>query len=416
LWPAADVDDGPSSAASVAIADSAPRHSRRANRNPVLGWSWWPAICGVIVVWVLSRTLVTTIAIVTLRTEKGTLLGGHPFRQLFYQWDAVHFGLIASQGYFPGAIKDPGLPAFFPGYPALSRIAADILRPFGADAATLRGLLVVAAVGGLVAGVFVWRLAADRAGNRAGLAAASLLFFGPYALFLHASYSESTFLAFATAAWYAGVRKHWLTAGILCACASFTRANGLFLLAALVVMYVISRRRDHRRVVSWNVLALAFGGVGTVVYFVYLWQKTGRIFEWSYAQQVGWGRMLKTPWDSLQTSIFLVSNHPVPSARIQSLFDIVFAALVVIALVVLLARRSWPEAVFVFLTAVSLTSSVSFVSLARNTITLFPIPVAVGRASTRSIAGSYLYVVLLVVGAVFLAYNTHQFVLGAWAD
>jgi hypothetical protein len=381
------------------------------------------AIVGSVSLWAVSRALVTVIAMLSLQLDRGAALGGRPFALLLAQWDSVHFTTIAEHGYFPAAVADPGLPAFFPGYPLIARGAALLLAPFGTDAAVPRALALVAAVGAIVAGTMVWRIAAERAGRtgersgeRAGLAATTLLMFGPYALFLHASYSESTFLAFATGAWYAASRRRWLLAGVLCAGAGATRANGLFLLAALVVVYVVSRRRDGLRLLAPGLPAVLGGACGTLAYFGYLWHATGRADAWSHAQAVGWGRATSWPWEALQTSLSLTHAHPNESARIQSAFDVGFAALVVAVLVWFVVRRAWPEAVYVGLTAASLMTSVSFVSLGRNTLTLFPVVTALGGGAVRGLVGRGLWTGTLVVGVALLTFQTHQFALGLWAD
>ncbi|MFZ7089063.1 mannosyltransferase family protein [Curtobacterium sp. RRHDQ10] len=394
-------------------------HRDTAHRDTIRR-EWLRAIVGSLTLWAISRALVTAIAMTTLQRTRGAALGGRPFTALLAQWDSEHFATIAADGYFPAAADDPGLPAFFPGYPLLARGTAVLLAPLGTDAALPRALALVAALGAVVAGAFVWRVASTRTGERAGLAATALLFFGPYALFLHASYSESTFLAFATAAWWAGTRERWLLAGVLCAAAGATRVNGLFLLAALVVMSVVSRRRERRGLLGPGLPAVLVGACGTATYLVFLWVRTGRPDAWSHAQAVGWGRTLSWPWDALRTSVFLTHAHPNVSARIQAVFDIGFAALVVVVLAWFVARRSWPEAVLVGLTAASLMTSVSFVSLGRNMLTLFPVPIALGRGAARGdgvggLVGPVLWVGTLVVGVALLTFQTHQFALGLWA-
>ncbi|KQO62157.1 mannosyltransferase family protein [Curtobacterium sp. Leaf261] len=391
---------------------------------------WLVAAVGSIALWAVSRALVMTIAALSLQLDRGSLLGGRPRSALLAHWDSAHFTTIAERGYFPAAIADPGLPAFFPGYPMLVRALATVIGPGDVVAAIPLALEIVAAVGAVVAGTILWRSAAGTAvaadagraarrrspGDQAGLAATTLLFLGPYALFLHASYSESTFLAFAVGAWHAARTRHWLTAGLLCAGAGLVRANGMFLLAALVVVYVLSRRRDGLRVLAPGLPAVLVGACGTVAYFVYLWAETGRVDAWSHAQTVGWGRALSAPLAALRESVSLVHVHPNESARIQFVFDIGFAALLVLAVTWFVVRRAWPEAVYLGLTALSLVTSVSFVSLARNTLTLFPIVVAVGRGAERSMAGRVLWTAMLAVGLALLTFNTHQFALGLWAD
>jgi hypothetical protein len=372
---------------------------------------WLPALLGGAAMWTASRVLVTTIALVSQWAATGSLLGGRPFADLLARWDSAHFAAIAAHGYTAGSTDV----AFFPGYPMAARALSALLGPVSADPVPT-ALMLVAALGGLVAAVLLWRLTEVTAGRRAASVATLLFVVGPYAVFLHASYSESCFAAAAIGAWYLALRDRWTAAGLVTALAGTFRANGLFLLAALVVLYVVRRRAAGERIVAWPAAGLATGVLGFAGYMTALRVLTGRWDAWSVAQQEGWARTTSAPWTTFAATVQNVLHHPLVSARPQFLLDIVFAALLLGAVVWFLVRRRWAEATLLGLTAVSLMTSSTYVSLARNTLTLFPIWVALGAASQRHAVGRWVATGVLVVGVVLCTANTHQFTLGAWAD
>ncbi|MBT2501480.1 mannosyltransferase family protein [Curtobacterium sp. ISL-83] len=375
------------------------------------GGSWVRALLGGAAMWTASRILVTTIALVSQWAATGSLLGGRPFAELLARWDAGHFADIAARGYPLGSTDV----AFFPGYPILGRGVAAVIRPVTSDAVPV-AMMLVAGLGGLVAAVLLWRLTESTAGPRAAFLATLLFVVGPYAVFLHASYSESCFAAAAIGAWYCAVRERWWWAGIVTAVAGTFRANGLFLLAAIAVLYVTRRRAAGKPVVAWPALGVLIGVLGFAGYMLALWVQTGRLDAWSEAQQHGWGRVTSTPWTALADTVQAVLHHPLASARPQFLLDIVFAVLLLVAVGYFVARRRWAEAVLLGLTLVSLTTSSTYVSLARNTLTLFPIWIALAAGAQRHAVGRWIVTGVLVVGVVLLTANTHQFTLGAWAD
>ncbi len=375
---------------------------------------WLRAVVGGASVWAASRAVVTAIALLARWIETGSALGGTSPALLLHQWDSGWFRTIVENGYFaPGAI---GAPAFFPGYPLAARAVAWLFSPFTSDPVPW-AMTVVAALGALAACIVLWRLADHQGGGPRSATAAVVLFaFGPYAVFLHASYSESLFLAAAIAAWYFGTTGRWWWAGALAAAAGFTRANGLFVVAALFVMYLVQARRDGRRILRPDLLGVALGGAGTAAYFGWLWLQTGHIDAWLRAQRDGWDRASLLPWDALRATVHAMLTPSGTQAQPQFLLDIVFGALLVVVAVWLARRRDWPALTLVVLTAASLMTSNSWLSLARNTTTLFPIPLTVGRGADREGWRFWVFVAVLIASGALLWFNTTQFALGRWAD
>lgn len=378
---------------------------------------WQCPVVGAFIVWAAVRVVLYSVAIVThVRGDVTFFRNPVWFAQLFWDWDAHHLSDVAENGYVltgPASTEQ----AFFPGFPLATRGVATVLFGGHPDlAAIVVAGVVVTMVASLIAAIVFWRILADRFDDRIALAGTVLLMAGPYSHFLVASYSEALFLAFGLGAWLCASRGRWLAAGILGALASATRINGLFLVVALVVLFVLVERREARPVIARAIGLGAIGVSGAVAYFLYLFARTGNVFAWTTAQEKGWHRVTQAPWETFRVSLDVVIDPASATAfRIQGAFDILFAALVVVGVVFLVRRRWWAETVYVVLTAVPLMTSLSYLSLARNTLLLFPLVMLVA-STLRTPRYRWIYWATLAAGVAILLFNARQFALGLWSD
>jgi hypothetical protein len=305
--------------------------------------------------------------------------------------------------------------AFLPGYPIGARWLADALtggKP--GPHSYLVALAVLASLGAALAAVLIWRLAADETNAEIADRAVIILLAGPYAFFLMASYSESVFLAFALAAWLAGRRDRWWLAGLMAAGAAIVRINGMFLAAGLVVMLVLAARATGRRIVRAEALALTLPVLATAGYFGWMRATTGRWTTWFEVQERGWARTTTWPWTTfVHSAKRLLTVEPWP-VRYQDWLEMVFAALLVLGVVVLFRRRRWPEVVYVGLTAGSLLTSSYYVSIPRTMLVCFPLIVLAAEWIWRS-ARRWLVAACVTVGVALLVLNTSTFLFNQWA-
>ena len=341
--------------------------------------------------------------------------GGSGFFALLHHWDSNYFLSIAGNGYF-GAGQDRALEGYFPGYPLTARGLSDLFTFWSSTVASITAAMwVVSAIASLAAAAVLWRLV-DTTCPPGTAAPATLLFVaGPYAVFLAANYSESLYLAFAVAAWYCATKNKWWLAGCWCAGATFTRINGAFLVIALIVVYVGQRSRQHRRIMTRDLawVALAFSGV--LVYFGYLAVRTGDLFAWLNAQRIGWGREFHPPWSALYQTAGRVIYASTFDRRLQFALDIAFGALVLLAVMTWLRRREWAYATYAALTLLAMTTSFTFVSLARNTVTLFPLAILAASTAISQTKQWRRSAVFGAAVALFLV-NLSLFALGYWTD
>jgi hypothetical protein len=349
------------------------------------------------------------------RTGHGTLTAGVAgLLEISWNFDASYFLSIAQAGYF----TEGGLfmaHAFFPGYPLALRAASGLLTfsPPTQQSLMVAGHLLTAGCA-LIATILVYRLAEEQFGPRAAALAAALLMAWPTAAFLTVPYSEATYLALAVGAWWCAGRGRWWSAGLLCCAASLTRFNGLFLLVALLVFLVVRISRGEERFAWYKAFAVAIGSLGVLGYFWYLWRHTGDLFAWSHAQWAGWGRATVWPWTSLSNTLQMIFTLGPDEdwRRLQLIIDIGFVVLGLFAVVYLARRRLWPEMTLTLLTFLSLMSSTYYLSIARNTLTVFPLFVVGGAILARR--RGWVPVAVLVASATWMLATTALFNVDRW--
>ena len=220
--------------------------------------------------------------------------------------DSYHVVRIATVGYLP-----PGLDccdqAYFPLYP----VVMAGLAPATGGSVTAAGLLISLVAGALAAGLLWVLVSRDaRGGPRAARRALALLALAPAGFFLVAVYTEALFLALALGAWVLARGRHWWWAGLLAALATGVRVNGLFLAAALVVMYALQWHHDGRPRPRADVLALGLPALSVGGYVTYLRSRTGSWDAWREAEAKGWDRAIAWPWDGVAAAWRALIDSP----------------------------------------------------------------------------------------------------------
>ncbi len=210
---------------------------------------------------------------------------------IWAHYDGDHYASVALYGYSEGG---GGSPAFFPLYPVLVRLLAELL-----GSPMSRGSISVLAVAVSLTALpfalwFIYRVTESGWGKRAAQAAVLTLAFFPTSFFLNSAYTESLFLAFsAGAVWAIRLRKDLLLACLLAGLATATRNVGIFLLIPLALDYWRNRQRY-----SWRAIHMILVTSGLAAYITYLWWQFGDPFVFQSAQ-ADWGRKAVGPWNAL---------------------------------------------------------------------------------------------------------------------
>lgn len=390
------------------------RSAPRARLERVLrsGTGWSTAL------WLAQHIVLLAIGALVVGVWGGPASAPEGFFGIFYRWDSGYFGCIAQYGYL-GQPCDGGSGseriAFFPLYPLLAQGVAWIVS-LGAmgKASIVFALWLVAAVASLAATIGVHRVAEHGFGTATARRATALFVLHPYAIFLIASYSEALYLAAAVWAWHSCQRGRYWLAGALGVVATATRASGLFLVLALLVLYVAEQRKHGDRIRLLDLVAVGSGGLGVLAYWGWLYLSTGDLLAWFHAQGDRWSRRTSWPWEALVNQGIHVLREPKWDWQVQAALETAAAIVIVVCVALMLRRREWAAATLTSTTALSLMTSSSYLSLARNTLTLFPIVILLADVLRGS--RERWYWLVLWGGAGLLLFNTVQLALGNWAD
>jgi hypothetical protein len=359
--------------------------------------------------WVASRVAVALLSLSAARVSTdGPPAEVESFTELWDRWDVGLFTKVARHGYLAPEYDDH-TEVDFPAFPIAIRLAQLLVRDW-----IVAGLLVVF-VAGAVAAAALWRLAADEVGPRdARFAVVSLIAF-PYAVFLFAGYSEAVFLAFAAASWLAARRGRWWPAGLLGAGAAATRVTGIPFCLALIVAYVVARRRSGQPVFARPALAVVILPPLPVLGFVaYLRARTGHWDAYTVAMREGWDRGVDQPWNGWSTTWTAAFDDTAPTTFVW-FFRGELAAVVLGALLTLVLARSrrWGETVFLGATTVLMSCTNYYASGIRTILVAFPLYLLLARvaARRRRFAPAYVWVCTPVAAAFVVAFTQ-----GHWVD
>ena len=345
------------------------------------------------------------------------------FTDVWARWDSVWFLRIAEHGYVSPVHADA---AFYPLYPTLIAGLGFVLG----DHYVLAGVLISLAAS-LGAFLLLHRLAEERLGAEGARRAVLYLAVFPMSLFLIAVYTESLFLLLTILAFLAAERGKWLGAWTATALAIITRAVGLALVPALLV--IAWRSRDRRRAIAGILLPAAV----FALYPVYLDWRTGD--GWSFLHSQGlWHRHFSRAgplggiWDGLRagwagieqlasgshthrywTAVPLADSDPIRTAVIN-LSALAFLVLFVYLTVVAWRRFGTPYGLFAAVSlAVPLSAPSSkwpLLSMPRFGLAIFPIFLALAVVGGRPRA----HTAILAVSAVLLGVAVSQWALWQW--
>ncbi|SHE71089.1 hypothetical protein [Streptoalloteichus hindustanus] len=323
-------------------------------------------------------------------------------------WDGLWYLGIAAGGYdgvsprlvdaFGHRSAETPL-AFFPGYPALVRMAS-ALPGLG----LVSGAFAVSVVAGVAAAYGLTRLGElAGGGRRAGLVLVVLFAASPMAIVLSMAYSEALFCAFAVWGLVATLERRWLLAGVCCAFAGLVRptAGALVVAVGLAALVAVIRRRDGWRPWVAGLLAPA----GLVGYLAWVGWRTGHWNGYFGLQERGWASRFDGG-----AATWKFGLDALASAR--SVLEVATVGFLVAAVVLVLVgfrmRLPWPVLVFSICALLMVIGSNGLMnSKARLLVPAFTLmlPIAIGLARRRTSTVVAVCTAVAVFSAWFGAYS-----------
>ncbi len=223
----------------------------------------------------------------------------------------------------------------------------------------------------------------------------------PTAFFLNAVYAESLFLFLSLAAFYYGLKKKFIYAGIFGFFASLTRVTGILLFVPLVWEYLKNNDFKIKSFFTQKVLPIFLIPLGAFGFFLYHYFKFGNFFLFLEIQK-NWGRAF-----TLQKGHFDLSSNPAVVNFYLDVFFVLFS-LTVLYLVFKKLRASY--GLYMLATVSVALSTGTFMSMGRYILVLFPIYILLA-----SIKNPYWQQALTFISVLLLALYTILFVNNYWA-
>lgn len=284
-----------------------------------------------VVPFVVSRVLVLASLAVARHLVDTLAVGVRPVQvdDGLLGWDAAWYAAIARGGY--DAVAVDGL-RFFPLVPLLARAVA--LLP-GVD--TDLALVLVANGAALLAGIAVHVLAAGERDERFARRAVWLLYLAPPAFVLVMGYAESTLVLATAVALLALRRRRWWAAAAAGLAAGLTRPLGVLAVLPALVEVLRAPRPVPRRELVARAGAVVAPAAGL---YAYLAWAADRGESFLYPLRVHEDPTRRGAWRFPVTNVVDTAREFAAGDRASAGLHVA-TALVLVALVVVLARR-WP--------------------------------------------------------------------------
>lgn len=334
--------------------------------------------------------------------------------KLYYAWkhyDAQHYRVLAELGYHNYTDEEHLFLVFFPLYPWLVHILAQVIPNYDLCGHLLSAMCFVGSCYVLA------RMTTEEFGSRVGKLTLALFSAYPWAFFFAAYYTESLFMLLSLVTFYCVRRHRYFLVGVFGALAALTRMQGILLALVAVVEYVVSERPQHKlRARMWRelwhdlwskLLCIALAGLGIVAYLWLNVSVEGNPFQFTIYQNQHWFQHFVPLPQCLRVIVSnLVGSWPARISITTWAPDMAVFALCLVA-AFYGVRRLPPTWMTYFLLVFMMNYSLSWpLSCGRYIASAFPLPVILATASRDRPTLRYFLIVfcLIVQGALLFGF------------
>jgi Gpi18-like mannosyltransferase len=319
---------------------------------------------------------------------------------LWNRWDADQYLKLAQFGY---TNTSPWKAWFYPLYPWSVRAVAWLNGNY------LISALLVSLIALIVAAILLRRIVSLDFSSEIALRSVWFFLIFPTALFLHAPYTESLFLALAIGSVFAARKDRWWLAGALGALSWMTRANGIVLIPTLAMEAGYQFWKTKRW--DWRWLWIALIPLGFAVYLFLNWRVTGDPFSAFHQRKPMFFTEFTWPWTGMHGAMNIMMEWKPTQAEMLGAQEFVFALLGLICTIGSWIKLRPAYAMWMTGTWLLFVSVTFLQSMPRYTLNMFPIFILFGLVA----ANRFWNFVLTVWSLLFLALFTTLFMRGWWA-
>jgi hypothetical protein len=292
---------------------------------------------------------------------------GFFFLQPWQRWDTNWYIQIAQAGYDIGN----GNTNYPPLYPMLVGFLG---RALGGQ--FMLAALVVSNLAYLIALYYIYKLTERLFDDESAKRTLVWIAVFPSAFFLASGYTESSYLALATAGFYYAENKRWGLACVLATLASVTRLQGLILVLPLAYLYMEQRDWNWRKI-GREIIYLMLTPSLLVVYFGYIYFVLDDN-NFSNHLEVIWHVRFAWPWEAFFGGLLGLLDPAHASNLIYNVLDLITLVLFICLAIVWWQRKLpraylvyWVSSMLVYLTRAG-TGDFVWMSMTRYLVVLFP--------------------------------------------
>ena len=291
-------------------------------------------------------------------------------------WDSAWYINVALHGYPAQLVAGESNYGFFPLYPLLMKIVNIIVHHHYFSG------LIVSNVCLITACIFCYKLVRLIADEDTAMRSIKYIFLFPVGFILSAVFSESLFLALILMCFYYAKKGQWLFAGIAGFFLALTKAIGVLIIIPLFYEYLESKQFKLSEL-RLDILCLVMLPLGTLAFMMFCYFRTGNLFAYTFAKQVGWNMRLSNPLYTLYLCF--------QSNRESLLYNAIFITALALALAIFIKRIGfsyWLVGMTIIVitlmygkgNTVTLTDKASTMSSAmRYSVMVFPIYILLAR-------------------------------------
>jgi hypothetical protein len=337
------------------------------------------------VVYLAARALLIVVAVMF------DAYGHHNLQGELAHWDGLWYREVANNGYPRHVYHYQTTLGFFPLFPVSIFLLSPVLQLLTTHnqiwASTFSGVLISGA-GGLIATIFVHKLAEGWWDRAAARRATVMFVVYPGSVVFSMVYSEGLLLPLAAVCIWALERRRWVLAGTMAGLGTAVQPVGLLMSAVCGVCALreLWQHGPRSRGFGMGVLATAMSGIGVLSFMAFEWVWTGSPMATFIAQHDGWQEKTNplALVDLVQRQIprFDPNHFNHPTINLNDVIGFVGAIMMIVELWLL-----WKSRREVSLPAIMWTLGITFFAFTsqyvppnpRMVITAFPMLMLIGR-------------------------------------
>ena len=357
-------------------------------------------LSAIVIISIVGTYLFSYIAIVILENKLPPSI-----LTLWDRWDTTPYLNIAKEWYTSSTEGEKHLSiVFFPLYPILIKLFAVIFKNY-----MLSGL-IVSNISYAIACFYLFNLMIIDYERADAFRSVIYLSTFPTAYFLHATYTESLFLALTISSFFYARKERWFVSSILCLLATATRITGVLLIPALFIEYLYQKNfnvRNFRKEILW----LTLTPLGFVAYLVINYFTFADPIKFLQFQREHWTETMTFPWKGFLGAWYSILWHSPTDGLVLGVFQVIISIIGFFICLYSLLRIRISYSIYMCMSWLTIVTASFWLSLPRFTLSIFPLFISLSLIGKNQVI-NYL---IIFFSLLLFSLLTTLFIQGRWA-